>query len=93
MTDVAGDVAVGVVQDQMTAENIEAASKHATMENAQHAYDGAVWMDKKADEYGIDKKAVAQKAGNAAWSGAKALAKADVDWGKIAGNVAAANQK
>ena len=91
MTDVAGDVAVNVVSEQMTAENVEAASKHATKENAMKAYDGAVWMNDKADEYGIDKKAVAQKAGNAAWSGAKALAKADVDWGAVGRNVAAAN--
>ena len=43
----------------MTAENVEAASKHATKENAVKAYDGAVYLDGKADEYGIDKKAVA----------------------------------
>jgi hypothetical protein len=36
---------------------------------------------------------VASKAGNAAWGGAKALAKADVDWGKIGGNIYSANEK
>lgn len=73
----------------MTAENIEAASKHATKENAMHAYDGAVYLDGKADEYGIDKKAVAQKAGSAAWTGTKAVYKASsgVDWTKVANNV------
>lgn len=55
MTDVAGEVAVQVVQDQLTAENIEAASKHATKENAVKGYEGAVWMNDKADELGIDK--------------------------------------
>ncbi len=43
----------------MTAENIEEASKHATKENAMVAYDGALYLNDKADEYGIDKKAVA----------------------------------
>lgn len=89
MTDVAGDVAVQVVQDQLTAENIEAASKHATKENAQAAYDGAVWMNDKADELGIDKQAVAKKAASAAWTGSKAAwdVGKTVDWGKVAGNV------
>lgn len=78
----------------MTAENIEAASKHATKENAMHAYDGAVYLNDKADEYGIDKKAVAQKAGSAAWTGTKAVynASAGVDWTKVANNVQEANK-
>lgn len=59
LTDVAADVAVSAVEQNMTAENVEAASKHATKENAVKAYDGAVYLDSKADEYGIDKKAVA----------------------------------
>ena len=53
----------------MTAENLNAASKHATKENAEKAWEGAKWADAKADEYGIDKKEVATKAGSAAWSG------------------------
>ena len=36
----------------MTAENVEAASKHATKENAVKAYDGAVYLDGKADGAG-----------------------------------------
>jgi len=89
LTDVAGDVAVKAVEQNMTAENIEAASKHATKENAMLAYDGAVWANDKCDEYGIDKKEVATKAGSAAWTGGKALynASSGVDWGKVANNV------
>jgi hypothetical protein len=61
------------------------------MENAHHAYDGALWANKKADELGIDKKAVAQKMASAVWSGAKALAKTDVDWGAVGRNISGAN--
>ena len=53
----------------MTAENLNAAEKHATKENAETALEGAKWADKKADDLGIDKMAVASKAGSAAWSG------------------------
>ena len=94
MTDVAGDVAVNVVNEAVTAENIEYASQHATKENAIHAYDGACWANNKADELGIDKVAVAEKAGNAALVGGKALygASSGVNWGKVANNVSEANK-
>jgi len=48
-----------------------------------------VWANDKCDEYGIDKKEVATKAGSAAWTGGKALynASSGVDWGKVANNV------
>ena len=42
-----------------------------TKENAEKAYDGAVWANNKADELGIDKMAVASKVGSAMWSGTK----------------------
>ena len=51
------------------------------MENAETAWEGAKWADKKADELGIDKMEVASKAGSAAWRGAK-----KIDYGKLAGN-------
>ena len=77
-----GDAAVTTIEQNMTADNIEAASKHATMENAETAYQGAVWADEKCDEYGIDKKEVATKIGSALWAGTKIAykASADVDW-------------
>ncbi len=42
-----------------------------TKENAEKAYAGAVWMNDKADELGIDKVAVASSVGSALWSGTK----------------------
>ena len=42
-----------------------------TKENAEKAYDGAVWANDKADELGIDKVAVASAVGSAMWTGAK----------------------
>ena len=42
-----------------------------TKENAEKAYDGAVWANNKADELGIDKVAVASAVGSAMWTGAK----------------------
>jgi len=59
LTEVAGDMAVTAIQQNLTAENIEASKKYATKENAEAAWEGAKWADKKADELGIDKKAVA----------------------------------
>ena len=38
-----------------------------TVDNAKKAYRGAVWANDKADELGIDKKAVAKKVGSMAW--------------------------
>ncbi len=75
-------MAVTAVQDNLTAENIEASKKYATKENAETAWEGAKWADKKADELGIDKKEVACKAGSAAWSGMK-----KIDYGKLASNM------
>ena len=42
-----------------------------TKENAEKAWEGAKWADKKADELGIDKVAVASSVGSALWSGTK----------------------
>lgn len=77
----AGDVAVGAIEQNLTAENVNAAGQYATKENAETAWEGAKWADKKADEMGIDKQAVAAKAGSAAWKGAKGI-----DYGKLASN-------
>ncbi len=52
------------------------------MENAETAWEGVKWADKKADELGIDKMAVASKAGSAAWSGLK-----KIDYSKLASNM------
>ena len=60
-----------MVQDQCTYENYEANKHHLTKENAEKAYDGAVWANDKADELGIDKVAVGKAVGSALWSGAK----------------------
>ena len=75
-------MAVTAVEQNLTAENIAASKQYATKENAEAAWEGAKWADKKADEYGIDKKEVASKAGSAAWSGMK-----KVDYGKLAKNI------
>ena len=69
------------VEQNLTADNVAAASQYATKENAEAAWEGAKWADKKADEYGIDKKEVATKAGSAAWNGMK-----KIDYGKLASN-------
>jgi len=82
LTEMAGDVAASAIEQNLTAENIEKSKKYATKENAEAAWEGAKWADKKADELGIDKKAVAQKAGSAAWNGMK-----KVDYGKLANNL------
>jgi len=66
----------------LTTENIEASKQYATKENAETAWEGAKWADNKADEMGIDKVAVASKAGNAAWGGLKSI-----DYGKLASNM------
>lgn len=86
MTEVAGDLAVKVAQDQLTYENYQANKQHLTKENAEKAWEGAKWADKKADEMGIDKMAVAQKVGSAMWTGTKyAAANAQkVDWSQMA---------
>jgi hypothetical protein len=55
----------------LTYENYEKNKQHLTKENAEKAYDGAVWLNDKADEMGIDKKAVAMKVGSAMWTGTK----------------------
>jgi len=68
-------VAVGVAVDQCTWENYEANKKHMTKENAEKAYDGAVWANDKADELGIDKMKVAKGVGNALYSGGSYAAK------------------
>lgn len=54
----------------MTYENYEANKQHLTRENAEKAYDGAVWANDKADELGIDKVAVASAVGSAMLTGA-----------------------
>ena len=63
LTDVAGDVASHVIEESLTTENINAAKEHATQENieagASAAWAGLKWADKKADEHGVDKMAVA----------------------------------
>jgi hypothetical protein len=59
------------VKDQCTYENYEANKQHLTKENAEKAYDGAVWANNKADELGIDKVAVASAVGSAMWTGTK----------------------
>ena len=80
LTNMAGDVAVKQIEKNVTAdnvaavvtaENIDYAAKQCTKENAEKAYDGYKWADKKADELGIDKQEVARKAGNAALAGGK----------------------
>ena len=71
-------MAANAVQSQMVAENM-------TVDNAKKAWGAAVWADKKCDEYGIDKKAVAVKVGSAAWAGLKSI-----DYSKLASNVASA---
>ena len=43
----------------MSKQDAESLKKHATVENAKTAYEGLSWANKKADELGIDKKAVA----------------------------------
>jgi len=63
------------MQDKgVSKEDAESLKKHATVENAQTAYEGAVWADKKADELGIDKTAVLKSAGSALMSGLSFLA-------------------
>jgi len=42
---VAGDVASTAIEQNLTAENINAASQHATRENAEAAWEGAKWAD------------------------------------------------
>lgn len=77
----------------MTYENYEANKHHLTKENAEKAYDGAVWADKKADELGIDKKAVGMAVGSALWSSVKfTSAQAQkVDWNEAAKSANQAN--
>lgn len=89
MTDYAGDAAATVVTKTVTADNVEAASKHATVDNAKKGYQAGVWANDKADELGIDKKAVAKKVGSAAWAASGAIYKASssVNWGNVAKNV------
>ena len=81
----AGDAAANAVAENMTAENINAASKHATKENAELAWEGAKYADQKCDEYGIDKKEVAYKVGNAAYEAAK-----KVDWAAVGRGISSA---
>lgn len=52
-------------------ENYEKNKHHLTMENAEKGYDAAVWLNKKADEAGVDKWKVASAVGNAMVSGAQ----------------------
>ena len=78
----ATDAAVAGIEQNMTQENVQAAGQYATMENAEKAWEGAKWADKKADEYGIDKVEVASKAGSAAWRGMQ-----KIDYGKLAENM------
>lgn len=60
-------MAVRAVKDQATWENYEKNKHHLTKENAEKAWAGACWLNNKADEMGIDKKAVGKKVGNAMW--------------------------
>ena len=98
----AGDMAADAVTQNMTMENAKVGAQYATVDNAKNGYEGYVWADQKADELGIDKQEVYDKAGKAAivggkyaWEGLK-----KVDYGKlyddtkeIGGTVYAANQK
>lgn len=72
----------------MTYENYEANKQHLTKENAETAYQGAVWANDKADELGIDKVAVASAVGSALWTGTKyTYSKSkEVDWQAAANN-------
>ena len=60
-----------MTQEYATMENYEKNKHHLTRENAEKAWEGAKWADKKADEYGIDKYAVAAGVGNAFLSAGK----------------------
>ena len=75
-----------MIEESLTTENINAAKEHATQENieagASAAWEGLKWADKKADEHGVDKMAVAQKAGSATWNAAS-----KIDYGKLAENL------
>lgn len=65
-----------MARDQLTYENYQANKQHLTKENAEKAYAGACWANDKADELGIDKKAVGMKVGSALWAGTKFTANA-----------------
>ena len=56
-------------KEGMSEKEAEDLKKHATVENAQTVYEGAKWADKKCDELGIDKVAVAKSAGSALMTG------------------------
>ena len=86
----------------MTMENAKIGAQYATVDNAKKGYEGYKWADQKADELGIDKQEVYDKAGNAAIAGGKIAWEGmkKVDYGKlwadtkeIGGTVYAANQK
>lgn len=83
----AGDLAANQIERNLTTENVQAASQYATKENAQTAWEGAKWADKKADEYGIDKEEVAIKAGTATWNAAK-----KVNWSAVGSTLASGAQ-
>jgi hypothetical protein len=95
-------MAADAVTENMTMENAKAGAKYCTVDNAKKGYEGYQYADKKADEYGIDKEAVAKKAGNAAlkagkwaWEGLKSVdySKLYNDTKEIGGSIYDANKK
>lgn len=69
----AGQYAGQAAANAMTQENLDYVAQHATVENAEKAYEGACWANDKADELGIDKKEVATAVGSGMWAGIKAM--------------------
>jgi hypothetical protein len=78
-------MAADAVTENMTMENAKAGAKYCTVDNAKKGYAGYQYADQKADEYGIDKQEVYDKAGKAAVKGAKYAWEGlkSVDYGKL----------